>query len=767
MDENADGIAVDDDAYSPKGRESKPWLDMLAEHDKALSSYHDKCDNIDKLYANLERLAGISKHREFQLFWSNIQVLAPSIYSRPPVPVVVPRFKDRRPLYRTASEFLERASATAFDLSNINAVMKQIRDDLTIVARGVPWVRYETRENKRTPEKVCIEWVHRKDFRHELARCWEEVGWVERTSWMTMDELEERFKETSGDAYLQAAMKTLRVEINEGAATRQQKAAVSEIWSKTENKVVWVTEGVDTVLDMDEPHLELEGFFPCPKPAYGTVQRGGLIPVPDMLFYRDQLEEINQLTSRIHALSEALRVKGFYPGGGETGDAIEAAFKINDDNAIMVPISNWAAFGSGGEKIIWLPIAEVAQVIAGLVELRRAVIDDVYQIIGLSDIMRGSTEKDETLGAQELKAQFGSIRIRDKQSELVRVARDLVSISAEIMAENFSQKTLVDMSQMEIPTDADIKRRIDGIAKQAEQINAGVVKQIEQAKADPQIMQQAQQDPEAAQQQLNQLVQQAQQQIDGLQAEIAKLEETVTIEQVMKLLRDQRTRPFALDIETDSTIQPDENAEKEARTEFVTALGGLIAQFGPVVEQQPELMPMVGETIKFALAPYRVGRELEGKIDEAIENLMKRSGQPKEDPEAQKAKAEQQAAMDKHKMEIERIQAEGDAKAKEIQARSQAEAQKIQGELGKMQADAAAKQQESQARLEQIAAQGAMQAEKHAQDMEKGQLEKERIQLQMVNQQRQAEMQREQADQSFSQQSAINAQKAQSSWVDK
>ena len=87
----------------------------------------------------------------------------------------------------------------------------------------------------------------------------------------------------------------------------------------------------------------------------------------------------------------------------------------------MIPVSNMAAFGNG-DPIVWMPIEEIAGTIAGLIEMRRQVIDDVYQIVGLSDIMRGSTEAEETLGAQQLKSQYGSIRIRDKQYELVRVA---------------------------------------------------------------------------------------------------------------------------------------------------------------------------------------------------------------------------------------------------------------------------------------------------------------------------------------------------------
>ena len=39
--------------------------------------------------------------------------------------------------------------------------------------------------------------------------------------------------------------------------------------------------------------------------------------------------------------------------------------------------------------------------------LRKQIIEDIYQIMGLSDIMRGATDPQETLGAQQLKTQYG------------------------------------------------------------------------------------------------------------------------------------------------------------------------------------------------------------------------------------------------------------------------------------------------------------------------------------------------------------------------
>src|SRR5690554_5442236 len=116
---------AEDGTFDPsEERESSAaWLNLIDDAEKQFRSYQDKADKIDKVYANLERQASNSRDREFALFWANCEVLKPSIYARPPVPVVVPKFKDRRPLYRVSSELLERSCITAFDIADINSVM--------------------------------------------------------------------------------------------------------------------------------------------------------------------------------------------------------------------------------------------------------------------------------------------------------------------------------------------------------------------------------------------------------------------------------------------------------------------------------------------------------------------------------------------------------------------------------------------------------------------------------------------------------------------
>jgi hypothetical protein len=622
-------IKADDLEYNPavEPKKAKAWLNLLLESEKVFEKWNDHCDKIDKQYASLERLSNMARDKEYQIFWANCEVLKPSIYAKPPVPVVVPKFKDRRAVPQAASELLERCTVVAFDLTRINDVMMLLRDDVALVGRGVPWCRYEAKKDTTgyySTERVCIDFKHRRDFLHSISRCWQEVTWVAAASYLTRGEARKRFYESSGDAYQEADYKVDRDTKEVGGADKRERAKFWEIWHKSERRVVWVGEGCEDILDEDDPHLDLQNFFPCPKPAYGTCQRNSLVPVPDVLQYKDQLEEVNLLTGRIHALSDALEAKGFYPAGGaEISDAVQAAIKMKTPGRMLVPISNWAAFGGSKEVIIWLPIDMIAQTITALVALRKQVIDDVYQIIGLSDIMRGQTDPQETLGAQELKTDYGSTRVRDKQSELVRVARDLAEIVAEIITEKFSPVTMIEMSQTQLPTQQMVQRQIQQVVEQMQQHHQQALTMIQQ----PQIQQMAQQNPEQAQQ-LQQQFQQMQQAASGT---IIKLQEKPTIEQVLEFLKDNRTKSFVLDIETDSTIQADENAEKQRRSEFVGVLGGLLPQLAQMIAAQPQCATFCGELLKFATAPFRAGRSLDGAIDDLVAQMEQQGSQNQTD----------------------------------------------------------------------------------------------------------------------------------------
>lgn len=724
------------DDNTPERGKSQVWLEKIDKAETVFRDWQDAADNIDKAYADLSNLRGPLRDKEFQLFWANIQIMGPAIYARPPVPVVTPRFKDRRPLYRTASEMLERTCVVSFDMADIDQHMLELRNDLAIVGRGAAWVRYESDDDG---ERVHYEHVDRKDFLHDPQRRWCDVDWVARRAWLTTQEVEDRFGE---DVALEMDYQTRR---NENISS-EQKCGIWEIWCKSEDRVVWVTEGYEKTLEESDPHLKLQGFFPCPKPAYATLQPRSLIPIPDMLFYKDQLDEVNSLTRRIHALADSIKVRGFYAGSGDIGEAIESAIKLADDEQVLIPVpAMQSLMQGGGEPIMWLPLDMVAQTITGLIELRRQVIEDVYQIVGLSDIMRGQSQADETYGAQRIKQQNGSARVRDKQSELVRVARDLARLGAEIMAEEFSKDTLIDMAQMDLPTAADVKKQIEGFERSAREELEALMEQAEQAMGQmQQPMQEGQGQPDPAQAE-QQFEAQQQQIIAKWQGQIQEAGQAITIDAVTEFLADEKMRPFVLDIETDSTIYPDEMAEKESRQEFMAAFANSMGALMPMFQMGPEAISVAGGVFKFALSPYRVGRELEGLIDDFVdeapaiaERLQAEGGDGEELAAAQKALADAemvkaQAAMEGVKARAMQSEAENERKIGELQMKAGQAEQDAQEKMGKLQLsmskqeqDFAAKMAETDAKVDKMRAETAKILESIGLDARKQSLEEYR-----------------------------------------
>lgn len=668
----------DAEAAEP-GRDQKRWRREIDRAVKHFDPFWRKADKLYKLYAK-QSDEGDGK-KKYAMLWANTEVMKPAIYARPPVPQVSRRFKDRDPVGKTAAELLERACSYEFERMNVDSVLRAVRDDLLLPGRGVAWLRYEA--DIEAPEaselqdtaaseaadmadpmdagevkghRVVCDYIHYRQFLHAPVRRWEECGWVAKIVYMTDEEGKERFGESwkgvELDNKADSSADSDSVKDPALVDAREAKATVYEIWSKEDEKVFFIAKACDHVLAVEEPFLKFEGFFPCPKPVYSTITNNSLIPTPDYKYYQDQAEEVDALTDRIDRLTDSLKLVGFYPAGaeGDVSSALEKALSPDTQNE-MIPIASWAAFGErgGSNAIVWLPIKDVAETIKACVELRNQLVQDIYQITGISDILRGSTEASETATAQQIKAQWGSIRIRDRQQEMARLARDITRMACEIIAEQFDPEYVMKMANMELPP-----------PPQAQPMPPP------QPTGDPQQDQQAMQ-------QYSQAQMQQQQQMQAWQAESQKYS------QAFAILKDDRLRGFRVDIETDSTIQPDEDAEKQRRTEFVTAIGGLIQQAVPLVMQVPEMAPLIGETLLFTARGFRAGRSLEDQIEQAMQSIQQRitqqQSQQPSDPnapiiEAKKKQAEIDIQHTQAKNQLE-LQQKQEAHALDMQIKQQ------------------------------------------------------------------------------------------------
>lgn len=450
--------------------ESSPgafWLAEIAEAKKAAEKWVERARKVIKRYRD-ERDALSARRRKFNILWSNVQVLQPALYGRMPKPEVSRRFKDQDPVGRTAALILERCLEYEVEqYPEFEATMKGCVEDRLLPGRGTAWVRYEpqivTEPQLSDSEDSKIEhlayecaptdYVNWEDFLHNPARTWEEVWWVARRVYMTRDEGVERFGAKFKNVPVQG--KTKGFDWNEVTPKEamKAKAAVWEIWDKTDKTVCWVAENYRQELDSKPDPLELEQFFPCPRPLFATTTTGSLVPVPDYCMYQDQAEELDTLTQRIAMLAKALKVVGVFDASQK---GLRRMLTEGFDNDLL-PVDTWAAFAEkGGLKgtVDFLPVENVIKVLIGLYENRESCKQIIYEVMGISDIIRGSSNASETLGAQELKAQFGSMRLRSSQNAVAMFATDLFRLKAQIICSKYDPKTIVQMSGIASTPDA-------------------------------------------------------------------------------------------------------------------------------------------------------------------------------------------------------------------------------------------------------------------------------------------------------------------------
>jgi hypothetical protein len=196
-------------------------------------------------------------------------------------------------------------------------------------------------------------------------------------------------------------------------------------------------------------------------------------------------------------------------------------------------------------------------------------------------------------------------------------------------------------------------------------------------------------------------------------------EDQQLIPQALALLKDKPLRNFRIEVAADSLVQLDEQQMKRDRAEFISALGAFLKEALPLGTQAPELVPMIGETMKFMVASFKGARSLEGAIDQGINKIVNRPPpQPQQNPEMMKMQAEQQMAQGK-------MQADGQLEQAKMQATMQIEQAKLQAQMQIDQAKLQIEQAKTQREIEVEQMRAQMDAQKMEFDRQKAAMEEQ------------------------------------------
>lgn len=722
-----------------RGALQRRWVLEIERYERKAQKFGKQGKRIIERYT-AEKKDENASTTTFNVLWSNIQTLKPALYSKDPTPEVERRFKDKDPVGRVASDVIERACVNMLATQRFGDAVRQAVLDRLLPGRGVMWIRYLPHFRKMAgqdpasedsgaqpqtagqqqgiqalrgskadgaeltsdapedleevyDEEIKFDFVPWTDFGHQVCRTWEECDGVWRIAYLDRQEVKRRFGPEVAEK-VPYDQKPDGLDKESDGSSGLDKAKIYEIWDRRTKRVIRLCKDVPDVLEVQDDPLGLEEFWPLPKPLQATTSSKSFIPTADYILWQDQAKELDRLSQRVAMLTRAVKVVGVYDSSVQ---ALGQLLSGGSENQ-LVPVDAWAAFAEkGGIKgaVELLDVQQIAQILLHLYEARDKVKADIYEISGLSDLLRGASDPEETATAQEIKSNYASVRLKDMQREVQVFARDAIKIAAEVICGQFSLDTIKQLCGVQLLTMAE-----KSMAQQ--QLQA---QQLYQQHAQA-LMQQHQQAAQAAQPPAQPGATGAPPQPQALHQPpfnptavlgpppqplpptVMDLLKQPTWEEVEQLLRNRPARMFRIDIETDSTIAQDERAEQTQRLEFAKTMGALIQSAEPIVQSVPELAPAICETFMFVLRAFKVGRPTESAFQEAMDKLTARAAQPQPPaPDDKAAAAQASIQVETMKQQGENMRAQGMAQAdiQKIQLQGQ---QQLQLAEAKAQAEA-------------------------------------------------------------------------------
>lgn len=526
---------------SPDGRgeeRAAKWLARIEAASKGEKKWRDRARRVVDRYRDEDKREGV----RYNILFANTQTMFPALYSRLPRPDVRRRAGAEKREYRDISALMERALTFAMDKGGMNEAVSAAVFDMILVGRGVARVRFsETVTESGWPDvqDVTVEPVFWGDFRIDPVRRFEDALWIAFRHRMDKDEIAEKFpgfEDRLAYTSMDAASFGEEDEHKPGEESEDCYAILWEVWDKRRRRVIFLAEGFGEALaDIEDP-MGLYGFFPIAAPLYAIRTTDTLTPIPPYTLYQDLAAELDSVTDRIQSLTGALKLRGLYDASQESLARVLEA----DDNE-MLPVENFITLrGNGGigAGVEFLPLGDIGSVLSGLYQNREALKAAIYEVTGISDILRGASVASETATAQRIKGQWGAIRLQSMQADVQRFCRDLIEIMAEVIVERMSPIALAEMTSVEVTGD------------------------------------------------------------------------------MLAVVRDDTLRNWKIDIETDSTIVADEQAEQEARGKLLAGMVSFVTGIAPMV--QGGLFPPEAAIalLKFGIQPYRGSREVMDVLEE-------------------------------------------------------------------------------------------------------------------------------------------------------
>lgn len=427
-------------SWDKKIQKAEKFFEKAKAHGQAV--YTRYRDNRDE-----ETMPG--KLKKINFFYGNVNTLKESLFNSLPKPDVSRLHKG---------DFVDDASRVAalivqrgltYEISQAKDFTGSIRSailDRLVPGIGQIWIGFEVDtqvvgqdeegNDIEAPlpgtERITIDRVFWEDFIYEPVRSWDKVGWCGRILELDKSEMISRWGEEAVEKIEKKPAKNSKTP----KEILEDKYRVYEIWDKRKKEVIYHVIGSDEPLEVKPDPYKLKDFFPCPPPLIANPTTAAYLPVTDYHIAQDQYVELDVLYARIALIVKAIKVAGVYDASCN-----EISRMLEGEENKLIPVENWAMYAEkGGAKgvIDYYPVEQVASVLQLLQAQFEATKGLLFEITGMSDIIRGDSSPYETKGAQEIKAQFASVRMNGYQRDIAEFVTVTLQIITEMMTQLYS-----------------------------------------------------------------------------------------------------------------------------------------------------------------------------------------------------------------------------------------------------------------------------------------------------------------------------------------
>jgi hypothetical protein len=640
----------------------KDWLAKIQKRYKDLQKdWLNDARKATKLYE------GGQPDTSFNILYSNTQTLLPALYNSTPRVEVSRRYTQtdevQKKVDSAVSTVAERVCSYAADTNSgeyesySEAAQDAVLNSL-VPGFGNVRVRYHEEEGYQT---ICYDSVQYDRFVWMAARKWRSVTWIAFGHDLSKYDFEEAYPEfCKTPEYLRFSWDSLEKDVTgDGASDKPEKqdsdmkaVLVWELWD-AETKVVkhLCSQWQEEVL-LEEPYPEkLTSRFPCPRPLMYTRKLAKFCPIVPYKMYTAQAEELNRITNRMIRIVRALRVKGIY---NSANTELQMMFNEDDEN-ILVPSESSAAFQDGIDKAIWfMPIDMLVATLTELYTAQQNCKQTIYEIMGISDIQRGQSDPNETAKAQQIKNNWGGLRVKKHQRDVQDFCRDLFRITVEFGASYFSLATWQQITKAPLLT-AQQKQEY-AMAMQQYQMQ---VQQTQQSVPPPMEGQTQQPPPQPPP--------------PPVSPGQMSMMNSPSWEEVIQILQDNFERSYRIDVETNSTIDLEATEDKEAVAEFMNAFGQMMSGLTPLIENGTMPFEAAKVFLMEVTKRFRFGRQVEAVLEQmkAPENREKEMQAREEAAALEVSKAQAQAAAQVEQMRKQLTEASGKIEQLQVQLQEQ------------------------------------------------------------------------------------------------